>query len=290
MDIVILTDSSCDLPLSYIKENNIPYLSLTCHLSYGDFKDDFGNTLDYKKFYNSLRQGEMPKTSQINTYTFEKIFRKYVHEGKSIIYIGMSSAISGCINSALIAKNQIIEEIPNADINIVDSKSASIGEGILVYKAIEMLKLGASKNDVLYWLETNILKMNHWFMVDNLMHLKRGGRLSSTSATIGTLLNIKPIIFINKKGELINPYNIRGRKKAIKSLVKAFEDNFTNIENEVIGITHGDCIEDALHLKELLIKEYKIKNVLMNYVGPVLASHTGENMLSICFLGKERIF
>lgn len=288
MDTIILTDSSCDLPLEFIEENQIPFLGLTCHLSYGDYTDDFGKTLTYKKFYDSVREGEMPTTSQINTYSFEETFRKYAKEGKSVIYIGMSSAISGCINSAIIAKNSILDEIPEADITIVDSKSASIGEGLLIYKSIEMLKNGSSKNEIINWLEENKLKMHHWFIVDNLMHLKRGGRLSYTAATIGTILNIKPIIFINNKGELVNSISVRGRKKAIKTLIKLFEEHSSNPEEEIVGITHADCIEDALYLKELLTEEFNVKKVIINHVGPVLGSHTGPEMLSLCFLGKER--
>lgn len=287
MDTIILTDSSCDLPLEFIEENKIPFLGLTCHLSYGDYTDNFGKSLTYKKFYDSVRQGEMPTTSQINTYAFEETFKKYINEGKSIIYIGMSSAMSGCINGAIIAKNTILDQIPNADITIIDSKSASIGEGLLVYKAVEMLNSGCSKNEIVDWLEENKLKVHHWFLVDNLMHLKRGGRLSYTAAAIGTILNIKPIIFINNKGELINSINTRGRKKAIKTLIKLFEDYSLNPE-EVIGISHADCIEDALYLKELLTEEFKVKKVIINYVGPVIGAHTGPGMLSLCFLGKER--
>ncbi|WP_027624839.1 DegV family protein [Clostridium lundense] len=287
MDTIILTDSSCDLPLEFIEENKIPFLGLTCHLSYGDYTDDFGKSLPYKKFYDSVRQGEMPTTSQINTYTFEETFKKYLKDGKAIIYIGMSSAMSGCINSAIIAKNTILDQMPNADITIIDSKSASIGEGLLVYKAIEMLNSGCSKDEIIDWLEKNKLRVHHWFLVDNLMHLKRGGRLSYTAAAIGTILNIKPIIFINNKGELINSINSRGRKKAIKSLIKLFQDYSLNSE-DVIGISHADCIEDALYLKELLTEEFNVKKVIINYVGPVIGAHTGPGMLSLCFFGKER--
>lgn len=288
MNTIILTDSSCDLPLEIIEKNQIPFLGLNYHLSYGDYTDDFGKSLDYKKFYHSLREGEMPTTSQINIYRFYETFRKYVKEGKSVIYIGMSSAISGCVNCAIMAKNQLLEEMPNADITVIDSKGACIGEGILIYKAVEMLSNGYSKCEIVNWVEENKLKVNHWFIVDNLMHLKRGGRLSYTAATIGTILDIKPILCINGKGELINFNNIRGRKKAIKTLIKLFEENCLNPENQVIGISHGDCIEDALFLKELLTEEFKVKDVIINYVGPVIGSHTGPGMLSLCFFGKER--
>ena len=200
----------------------------------------------------------------------------------------MSSAISGCINCATMARDQLLEEMPNADITVIDSKSASIGQGILICKAAEMLSNGYSKCEIINWVEENKLNVNHWFIVDDLMHLKRGGRLSYTAATIGSILDIKPILCINRKGELINFNNIRGRKKAIRTLIKLFEENCINPENQVIGISHGDCIEDALFLKELVTEEFKVKDVIINYVGPAIGSHTGPGMLSLCFFGKER--
>lgn len=287
MNTVILTDSSCDLPLEFIKENKINFLGLICHLSYGDFKDDFGETLSHKDFYNSVRDGEMPTTSQINTYRFKEAFKSFCEAGNSVIYIGMSSAISGCINSALVARNELLEENPNFDISIVDTKGASIGEGLLVYKALEMLKKGSSKEEILSWLEDNKLNVNYCFTVDNLKHLRKGGRLSYTAATLGTLLDIKPIICINDKGELINVCNVRGRKKAIKTLIKNFEENCINPEETVVGISHGDCLEEALALKEHLMEKYNVKRVIVGYVGPVIGSHTGPGMLSLCFIGKN---
>ena len=289
MNIIITTDSSSDLPLEYVEKNNIQTLGLICHLEGQDYIDDFGKTLTYEEFYGKLRKGAMPTTSQINVYRFEDLFRKYVKEGKSIIHLSMSSKISGCYSSAIIAKKTIEEEIKGADITVIDTKSASIGEGILVYTAVEMLNGGASKEEIINWVEENKLKLHHWFIVEDLIHLKRGGRLSSAKANIGTLLQIKPLIYIDKEGNLENLSNIRGRKKAIKSLIDKFEENIIDTENLVVGISHGDCLSDALYLKEMILEKYNVKKVLINHVGPVIASHTGAGMLSLCFIGKDRV-
>ncbi|WMJ80143.1 DegV family protein [Clostridium sp. MB40-C1] len=289
MDTVIIIDSSCDLPLEFIEENKIPFLGLICHLDGEDYVDDFGKTLTYEKFYSKIRQGSMPTTSQINVYRFHEMFKKYVQEGKSIIYLAMSSQMSGCYSSAVIAKQQVEEEIEGVDISVIDTKSACIGEGIIVYYAYEMLKNGSSKEEIVKWIEENKLKVHHWFIVEDLIHLKKGGRLSATKANIGTLLQIKPTIYIDKEGNLQNINNVRGRKKAIKALLDRMEENIVIDENTVIGISHGDCIEDALSLRDVIVEKYKIKKVIINHVGPVIASHTGAGMLSICFIGKDRV-
>ncbi|RXI45924.1 fatty acid-binding protein DegV [Clostridium tetani] len=288
MNTVILTDSSCDLPLEYIEENNIKFLSLTYNLSYGSFPDDFGKTMSHEKFYNELRKGELSTTSQINAYSFRKCFEELIKENKSILYLGFSSVLSGCINSAEIAKNELLEEYPNADITIINTKSAAIGQGLLILKAVEMLKKGSSKEDIISWIETYKYNMNHWFIVDDLMYLKRGGRLSTFSSAIGTLMNVKPMLTLNNEGAIVNTANIRGRKKAIKSLLEVYEKNRENFEDETIGISHSDCLEDAQYLKELILEKYNIKNILIGSIGPVIGSHTGPNALTLCFLGKKR--
>ncbi|GAA0178133.1 DegV family protein [Clostridium sediminicola] len=289
MDTVILVDSSSDLPRSFIDENNIPIVGLTCHLHDVDYVDDFGKTLSYENFYNEIRNGAMPTTSQVNVFTFVEKFKELLLENKAIIYLAFDSSISGTYNSAVIAREQVLEEISDADITIIDTRSASIGEGLLVYKAYEMLKNGEPKEKIINWVEDNKFNIHHFFIVEDLNHLRRGGRVSSTKAAIGTLLNVKPMIYVNKKGELINIASIRGRKKAIKTIIERFDQNITDKSCEVVCISHGDCLEDALYLKEMLQEKYKAKKVLINHVGPVIASHTGAGMLALCFIGKERI-
>ncbi|WP_141639565.1 DegV family protein [Clostridium tetani] len=271
-----------------MEENNIKFLSLTYNLSYGSFPDDFGKTMSHEKFYNELRKGELSTTSQINAYSFRKCFEELIKENKSILYLGFSSVLSGCINSAEIAKNELLEEYPKADITIINTKSAAIGQGLLILKAVEMLKKGSSKENIISWIETYKYNMNHWFIVDDLMYLKRGGRLSTFSSAIGTLMNVKPMLTLNNEGAIVNTANIRGRKKAIKSLLEVYEKNRENFEDETIGISHSDCLEDAQYLKELILEKYNIKNILIGSIGPVIGSHTGPNALTLCFLGKKR--
>ncbi|HOS68612.1 MAG TPA: DegV family protein [Bacillota bacterium] len=288
MDTVLLIDSCTDLPRSYVDKNEIPFVSLVCNFKDQEYKDDFGKSISYRDFFDAVRNGEMPSTAQVNVYEYTEIFKKYAAEGKSVVYLGFSSALSGSLSSAYIARDTVMEEFKDADITIVDSKSASLGEGLLAYYANEMLKAGASKDEVVSWLETNKLKMNHWFTVDDLGHLKRGGRLSGTAAFLGTLLDIKPVLKVDDEGRLIPISKVKGRKKSIKTLFEMLQENITAPEEQVIAISHGDCIEDAEYLKEMILKEYNVKDVIINHVGPVIGAHTGPGVVALFFMGEKR--
>ncbi|MHC6179491.1 DegV family protein [Clostridium sp. JNZ X4-2] len=285
---IIMTDAGCDLPASFIFENNIPFLGLICHFKGKDYEDDFGKSLSYKEFYSGLRNGEMPYTSQINEYRFTEKFKKLLKEKRPIIYIGMSSAVSGTFNSSKLAREAVINEFKDADITVIDSRDASIGLGLLVYSAYKMAQEGRSRDEIVKWLDENKLKVNHWFMVEDLKHLKRGGRISSSKAVIGTLLDIKPIIYISQDGSLKNIANVRGRRKGIKYLVDRFRERAVNTENQVIGISHGDCLEDANLLKKIMEKEFHNNKFIINTLGLGMATHCGNGMLALCFLGNER--
>ena len=285
---IIITDASSDLPLEYIVKNNIPYLGLIYNFKGGEYEDDFGKSISYKEFYDGVRSGEMPHTSQINEFRFLEKFKDLMKYQKPIIYIGMSSGLSGTINSAELARNNIISQDKNVDITVIDTKCASLGQGILVIKAVKMAEEGCSKEDIITWINENMVKMNHWLVVEDLSHLKRGGRISSTTAAVGTLLDLKPIIYLTKEGVLKNITNTRGKKKAIKFLAEKFKENHNNYGEQIVGITHGDCIEDALQLKEILIRESNVKEVIINELGAGLGSHCGQGMVSVCFIGKSR--
>lgn len=288
MDTVLLIDSCTDLPRSYVEKNAIPFVSLVCNLKDQEYKDDFGESIGYKEFYDAVRNGEMPSTAQVNIYEYTELFKKYAEEGKSVIYLGFSSALSGSLSSAYLARDMVMEEIKDADITIIDSKSASLGEGLLAYNANEMLKAGASKDEIVSWLETNKLRLNHWFTVDDLGHLKRGGRVSGTAAFIGTLLDIKPILKVDDEGRLIPISKVKGRKKSLKTLFEILQENIEAPEEQVIAISHGDCIEDAEYLKEMILKEFKVKDVIINHVGPVIGAHTGPDVVALFFMGNNR--
>lgn len=288
MKTILFTDSCCDLPISFIKENNIQVMPIIVNINGEDIPDDLGRSISHKDFYSLIRNGKLPTTSQVNVDTFERNFRKYVSEGYSIIYIGFSSALSGCVNSARLAKEIIDEEIKDADITIVDTKSASMGLGLLVYYAANMLKEGKSKEDIVNWLEGNKLKVNHWFTVDDLNHLKRGGRVSSTVAIVGTMLSIKPIMHVDNEGRLIPISKVKGRKKSIKALCDKLKEKIVDSENQTIFISHGDCIQEAEILKELILSEVKVKEIIINNIGPAVGSHSGPGTLALFFIGNSR--
>ena len=289
MKTLIITDSNCDLSAEYIKENNIHVIPFHFNLKGTEHEDKlFDGSINYKEFYDELRKGEMSTTTQITPYKFEEYFGKYVSEGYSIIYIGFSSGLSGTYNNAIMAERSILEENKYADITVIDTRSATSGQGLLVYYACEMLKQGKSKEDIVNWIEDNKLKVNIWFTVDSLDHLKRGGRISAISATLGTILEVKPVLNIDKNGKLVVMKKVRGRKKSVRILLEEFKYRVIDFEKQTIFINHGDCLEDAEYLKSLILDEVKVKNVLINYIGPVIGAHTGQGVLCIAFIGKAR--
>ena len=288
MNTVLIIDSCSDLPFEYIINNNIIALSLTFHFKDNEYKDDFGRTIGYKEFYDAVRNGEMPTTSQINVNTFEEEFKKHVKENKSIIYVGFSSALSGCVNSARVARENVLEEYSDADITVIDSKSASLGYGTLVCYANEMRLRDCPKDEIVKWVEDNKLKMNHWFTVDDLHHLKRGGRISATAAVVGTLLSIKPILHVDNEGRLIPVSKVQGRKKSIKALYEQLKLKIVNPEEQVIFISHGDCVEDADILKKLILNDVKVKDVIINPISATVGTHSGPGTVALFFIGNTR--
>ena len=288
MGIKIITDSSCDLTREYIDNNNIGLLSLVLNLNGEVIKDDLGKTLSYKEFYEQMKEGATPTTSQVNAHEFEEEFLKAVKNGDSIICITISSALSGTFNSANIARNNILEEYPDANILLVDSLSVASGQGLLVVKACEMRDRGANTEEIVAWLEGNKKKVVHSFVVDSLSHLKRGGRISGATAAIGGLLNIKPSLYIDNDGKVMQGEKIKGKKKVLRFLVNEVKEKAVNIDNETLYICHGDCLEDAEILKNMILEEVNFKNVVINYVGNVIGAHAGPGVLAVLFLGENR--
>lgn len=288
METVIVIDTCSDLPKEYIEKSNTPVLSMTINFKGKEYIDDFGVSLPYKEFYDEVRKGEMPSTAQINAFNYSEEFKKHVKEGKAVVCLVFSSALSGSFNSATIAKEMVLEEYENADITVIDTKCASMGEGLLDYYAIEMLKKGASKEEIVNWVEENKLKVNHWFTVDDLNHLKRGGRVSGAAAVIGTLLDIKPILHVDDEGRLIPVTKVKGRKKSIKALAEELDKRIVNPEEQVIFISHGDCLEDAKLLEKLILEKHKVKEVILNPIGPTVGSHAGPGTVALFFLGEKR--
>lgn len=285
---VIFTDSASDLSKDIIEDLDIKHIGLICNINNKEYVDNFSGELTHKDFYNKLREGSMPSTSQINAYRFVEAFEKYVKEGYSILYLAFSSALSGTYNSSLMAREEILEKYPEADIRIIDTKAACLGEGLLVYYAGIMKKEGKSIDEIYSWVEENKNKTCHFFTVDNLDHLKRGGRISPTAAALGSLLNIKPMLYANDKGELQNFSKAKGRKKSIKNLYQLFEKHIVNPEEQTIFIAHSDCIEDAESLASMIKENYNVKNIIIDYIGIVIGAHTGIGTLALFFLGDTK--
>ncbi|WP_297992624.1 DegV family protein [uncultured Clostridium sp.] len=288
MGIKIITDSACDLKREYIDKNNIGLLSLILNLEGKIIKDDLGKSLSYKDFYNKMREGATPTTSQVNAHDFEEEFVKHIKNGDSIIYISISSGLSGTFNSANIAKNNLLEEYPEAKIELIDSLGASMGQGLLVLKACEMRDNGASVEEIVNWIEDNKRKVIHLVLVDDLNHLKRGGRISGATATIGGLLNIKPSAYLDNEGKLVQGEKIKGKKKALKFLANSIKERAIDSENEVLYICHADCNEEAETLKALVEEEIKFKDIVLNYAGNAIGAHAGPGALAVIYLGKHR--
>jgi DegV family protein with EDD domain len=288
MGITIITDSNCDLSEAFLVENHIQIIPFTFQINGNTYTDDFGKTLSYKDFYDAMRKGAMPTTAQITAYTFENVFREFVLKGESVIYIGFSSALSGTFDSSVLARNTILEEIPTADVTVIDSRSASVGQGLLVSYAAMLQKQGKTKKEIVDWIEENKLMVNQWFTIDSLDHLKRGGRISATSAALGYLLSVKPILNIINDGSLNAVTKARGRRKSIMTLFDEYKARVVKPENQVIYISHGDCFEDAEYLKSLILSVSKPKDIIINTMGPVIGSHTGPGVLVVVFIGNER--
>lgn len=287
-DYVIITDSPSDLSADLLNEIDVTSLGLVCLFKGKEYVDDGGITLKYKDFYEGIRNLEQPTTGQINSYRFAEEFTKHVKERKGIIYIGFSSVLSGTFNSSVMARNEVLEEYPDADITLIDSKAASGGEGLLVYLAARKRQEGCSKEELVSWIEATIPKVNHFFFVDDLNHLKRGGRISSTTAVVGGILNIKPIMYINDAGSLVPFAKAKGRKKATAHLLDDMKKNIVNPEEQTVMVTHSDCLEDAEALAKSIKEIFNVKEVIINYIGTVVGSHTGAGTLALFFLGESR--
>ena len=288
MSIKIITDSSCDLGINFIEENNIELIPLLLNLDGETLKDDLGKRLGYRAFYEKLRAGSMPSTSQINIYTFEEKFKELLDKGYEILYIGLSSALSGTFNSANMARNNILEENPNAKIAVVDSISVSMGLGMLIKKACKMIEEGKMIEDIVQWIEENKNKVIHAILVDDLKHLKRGGRVSASTAAVGSILNIKPLLKLNNSGAVEAAEKIKGKKKALKRLASIVKEKAINIENEILYIMHGDALEEAEYLKETILQELNFKEVKIEYIGTVIGTHGGPGTIAAVFFGDER--
>lgn len=285
-EFAFITDSTCDLPKNILTENNIICLDLTYEVNGVEYTDS--NSLSIEEFYAKMRAGSITKTSQIAPETFQDVFTKELENGKDILCVNFSSGLSGTYNSARIAGENLKEKYPDAKIYVIDSLCASLGEGLLVYNAIQLMNKGRSIDEIADWLEEHKLHLCHMFTVDDLMFLHRGGRVSKTSAIAGTILGIKPGLHVDNEGHLIPLSKVRGRKQSLNWLVDNMAERIGRWENDTFAICHGDCIDDANYVADLVKSKFGIKNVIINHTGPVIGSHSGPGTLALFFLGEYR--
>lgn len=287
---VITTDTTSDLPNDYINKHNITVLPLTYVLEGITYTQD--NGLEFKEFYNKMKNGSMPTTSQVNPTQAKEVFEKLYKEGFDILHIAFSSVLSGSYNSARIAADEVMDENPDCKIIVIDSLCASLGEGLLIHKAALMKEEGKSVDEVTKWIEENKLHVCHVFTPTDLFHLYRGGRVSKTAAIIGTMINVKPILHVDNEGRLIPLSKVRGRKKSLVTLVDNMEKQIGSYleENKRDGvfIGHGDTLEDAQFVADLIKERFGIESFLIDYVGPVVGAHTGPGILALFFMGEAR--
>ena len=286
MKYIISTDSTADLPASYVKEHGIAIQFLS--YAFGDTVYSLDNQMDPHAFYDRMRSGEMPTTNACIPDEVQNSFETYLKEGYDILHISFSSGLSASHNNARIAANELAEQYPERKIVMVDSLCASLGQGLLVHYAVTMKEQGKSLEEVAAWLEENKLHLCHQFTVDDLFHLHRGGRVSKATAILGTMINIKPVLHVDDEGHLTSVCNVRGRKKALLKLVDNMSEQMEGFQNDIIFISHGDCLEDAEFVAAQVKERFGIQNILIDYVSPTIGAHSGPGTVALFHLGKNR--
>ena len=285
---IIFTDNMADLPVSYQRENHIEEISLSYMIDGETY--DHTNELPPKEFYDRMRAGSMPTTSQVNPENAKEAFMKKIKEGYDILHIAFTSGLSGSYNSARVAAEEIMEEYPEAKVIVVDSLCASLGEGLLVHKAVQKKQAGATLEEAAAYVEAIKGNICQNFTVDDLFHLHRGGRVSKATAIVGSLASIKPVMHVDDSGHLVAIAKIRGRKKSLHALVDRMAQQIKGYEaeNDLICITHGDCVGDAHYVADLVKEKLGIDNVMINYVGSTIGAHSGPGTIALFFVGSPR--
>lgn len=285
-DFVILSDSCHDLPKDLVKELQVGVAPLSVQYDESTVFDD--GYMDPHEFYNGIRSGKMPKTAAVNPEHWEERMEPALKAGKDVLTLCFSSELSTTYQSAVIAAGELREKYPERKLLVVDTCAASVGQGLLVWNAAKLRQEGRDLETVRRWVEENKLHVCHWVTVNDLMHLKRGGRVSAATAVVGTMLQIKPILIVNDEGKLDTVAKARGRKAAMTILADKLTETGIAGQNETVFIGHGDCPEDAQALAELVKGRCGVKHVIISHVGNVIGSHTGPDVLVVAFLGSSR--
>lgn len=286
MTFTIVTDSTSDLPISWVQENDVTVLGLTINLDGVTYETVGENRLTSADLLEKMATGGLPTTSQVNVGQFEEVFEAAAKEGKEVLYLAFSSALSGTYQSGIIARDMVLDNYPDAVIEIVDTKAAAIGEGYLVMQAAQARAAGKSLAETKAIVEDLVPRLRTYLLVDDLNHLVRGGRLSKAAALIGGLVNIKPLLALNAEGKLEATAKIRGRKKGIKEMLNLTLDN---LDHSTVMVAYTGDLETAETIKATLLEDSRVTDVLLTELGPIIATHTGIGVLAILSINqKER--
>ena len=285
---IIISDTTGDLPMQYVKDNGLGMMAISYEIDGVEY-DGMDHILTPKEFYEKMRSGSMPKTQQINPDQSGQYFTRMIEQGYDILYIAFSSALSGTYQSALTAREEVLEKHPNARIEIFDSLSASVGEGLLVHKALQQKQKGATLDELLGWLSENVQHLATYFTVDDLFHLHRGGRVSKTAAVVGSMLGIKPVLYVSPEGKLEPVGKVRGRKQSLTALVDYLSRLWLESpENDTVFISHGDAPEDAQFVASLVRERVHPKEILVTDIGPCIGAHSGPGTIALFFYATSR--
>lgn len=283
----IITDSACDLPASMLQELDVTAIPL--HVLFrGENLPDTVEDARIADFYAGMRAGEIAKTSAVNPEGWASVMEPILAEGKDILALGFSSGLSTTYQSAVIAAQEMQEKYPQRKIHVVDTASAALGQGLLVWYTCKKRDEGLDLDELTAWVEDNKLHLAHWFTVDDLVYLKRGGRVSAATAVVGTMLKIKPVLHVDDEGHLISMFKARGRKAAIDSLLQQYETLGEGRDQEMVFVCHADCLAEAELLKQRLLEKGSAKEVMIGNLGAVIGSHAGPGTLAVFFLGSKR--
>ena len=286
MNYQIITDSYCDFPTPMYETLGLSFVPLSVEFR-GETNDD-RNDDSLKEMYDGLRSGQAAKTSAVNPSRWGEVIEPALSAGQDVLVLAFSSGLSTTYQSAVIAAEELGEKYPERTIRVVDTLCASMGQGLLVWYACKKRDEGLSLEELYSWVMENRLHLCHWFTVDDLMYLKRGGRISAATALVGTMLQIKPLLHVDDEGHLISMSKARGRKAAIDALVRKAQELGAGYDNSTMFISHGDCREDAEYLAQQLKEKCGVKEVVISYVGAVIGSHSGPGTLALFFLGSHR--
>lgn len=283
MQVKILADSACDLPLDFYEKNNVTLLPLKVQIDGKEYEDV--KTIHPNQVYEAIRGGIIPKTSQTSPFLFEEVFTKMAEANEDGIYVAFSSGLSGTYQTAVMILDQVKEKYPNFRLSIVDTKCASLGQGLIVKEAARLSAENTDKEKILQDVIFKSEHMEHLFSVEDLDYLAKGGRVSKASAFLGGLLNIKPLLNV-EDGKLVPIEKIRGKKKLINRIIEMMKERGENLSEQIIGISHADNEETALTIKAMIEEEFHPKNVYISSIGSAISAHTGAGTIAIFFLNK----